>query len=162
MAQTLNLWHPSRCGGGAGVRYLSAPEVASSCANVSLIFAGDSRIRALFGATMAAAYGETTIHRYLDDDRPQTISVRNVTASNYAMAQGFGGLQRDMWTFKVGVGGWVGGREMLGGTLLCSRSLFQYQGDFKDSRNFKPESPDDEDDEAFFLRRKEVQTAEDK
>ncbi len=74
------------------------------CGNVSFIFAGDSRVRALFGAALTVAYPtDTKVHRYLDDLHPQTISIKNLTSSNYVMAQRLGGLQKDMWTYKVNV-----------------------------------------------------------
>jgi len=43
------------------------------CKDLSIIFMGDSRIRALFGSTLAAFYGETKVHRFLDDGTPQVL-----------------------------------------------------------------------------------------
>ncbi len=41
--------------------------------------------------------------RCFGEPHPQTISIKNMAASNYFMAQRLGGLEKDMWTYKVNV-----------------------------------------------------------
>ncbi len=111
---------------------------------------GDSRIRALYGAALTVAYQkDTKIHRYLDDLHPQTISIHNVTASNYAMAQRLGGLQKDMWTYKVAKKVPAPFFPVL---LIMIALNVQYQEGFSDSRSFEPQASEDKDDRRFFLR----------
>ncbi len=64
--QSYSLWHPSRCGGGLITPLTDFSSAVGSCGRgLSLVFAGDSRVRALFGATLLAAYGGDRETRYV-------------------------------------------------------------------------------------------------